>query len=119
MRTQIIQIITAGTSAKLTANIQDESGVSISSANLTTLTLTVYANNNTASIVNSRSNQNILNANNVTVDTSGNLIWQMTPADNTILGNYLSEVHTALFTWTYSSGTKTGKQAIDITVQAI
>lgn len=100
----------------ITALVTDENGIAISSANLTTLTLTLYEKA-TKAIVNTRSAQNVLNANNVTVDTSGNLTWNMQSADNAIIGAATIESHVALFEWTWSSGTKYGKYEIEYPIK--
>ena len=93
-----------------TANFVDETGVGIPSASLNTLTMTLYDAITNAAI-NARSTQNILNANNVTVSSSGLLTWTMQPNDNAILNAGLAqELHFALFQWTWTSGTsKAGK----------
>lgn len=104
------------TSAKLTAILKDETGAAVSSALLTTFTLTLY-DKATGAIINSRDDQNVLNANNVTVDTSGNVVWTLQPADNIILDDSLNrEHHRALFEWSWATGTKTGKDYVDISV---
>lgn len=105
------------TTPKLTAVLEDENGVVISSASLDTLTLTLYKKYDVTTIINSRNNQNVLNTNNITVDTSGNLTWLMQIEDNIISDSgESSEEHVARFDWTYSSGTKAGRHEILITV---
>ena len=95
-----------------TATVEDEAGVAIPGTSLTTLVLTLYSLH-TGTVINSRNAQNVLNANNVTVDANGLLTWTMQPADNQILDNALtSERHTALFEFTYSSGAKSGKHEV-------
>lgn len=99
-----------------TATIKDENGTVVPAASLTTLTLTLYAKQS-GTIINSRSAQNILNANNVTVNSSGVLTWTMQPDDNAIVNSaLLTESHIALFEWTYSSGSKYGKHEIELVV---
>lgn len=109
--------ITEGVSTKLTGQIVDEDGTGIGSSSLTTLTLTLCVNGNLSRIINSRNQQNVLNTNNVTVNSSGNLVWQMTTTDNAIVDNVPTERHVAIFQWTYSSGTKTGKESIEFYVK--
>jgi len=100
-----------------TATIKDENSVVVPAASLNTMTLTLYAER-TGTIINSRSQQNILNANNVTISSGGVLVWTMQPADNAIVNSALSvEPHIALFEWTYSSGTKYGKHQIRLMVE--
>lgn len=101
---------------KYTAQIQDEAGVGIPAASLTTLVLTHY-NKASGAIIAGRDHQSVLNANGVTVDTSGNLVWTMLPADNPVLDQTLdNELHVALFEWTYAS-TKAGKHEVRFTVR--
>lgn len=79
------------------AVLKDENGVAVNSNVLTQFLLTLYAMPNQA-IVNNRSAQNALNANNVTVDVNGNVTWIWLPADMTILNpNLPVEEHVALF----------------------
>ncbi len=104
--------------AKYTAVIKDEADVAIAAASLSTLTLTLYDLKG-ATIINSRAAQNVLNANNVTVDSSGNLVWTLQPADNPIIASGELESHIALFEYTWSSGTKRGSHEVTISVRDI
>jgi len=107
------------TTPKITAVIKDENGVAIPDTSLDTLTLDLYnmSDDPVFAVINSRTAQNVLNANDVTVDTSGILVWQMVTADNAIIDATLkTEKHRAVFNWTYSSGIKTGRHIIDLTV---
>ncbi len=55
--------------------------------------------------INGRYNQNVLNANDVTITTSGTIVWLIQPEDTTKLNTALDdELHVALFTWMYSTG---------------
>ena len=106
------------TTAELTARLYDEVGNAIDVLLLTTLTLTLYVKDDPTTIINSRNGQNVLNINDVVVDSNGNLTWIMAPADNAIIDdNDESEVHVALFEWTWSAGAKAGRHEIEITVQ--
>lgn len=117
IRTKLEKDIAEGTTAQITATIEDESGTAIPAASLTTMILTLYLKDTPATTINSRSDQNVLNANNVVIDSSGNLTWTMQPADNAISDtNKTVEHHIALFEWTWSSGTKAGKYEIEIRV---
>ena len=100
------------------AIIKDEAAVAIAAASLTTLTLTLY-NSDDEAIINSRSAQDVLNTNNVTVDSSGVLAWTMQPADNVITGTGELETHVALFEYTWSSGTKRGSHEVTVKVRDI
>ncbi len=110
--------------AKLTATIQDESEAVIPAAQLSTLRLTLYDQateladpDSTAAIINSRTAQNILNANGCTVSTGGVMTLTLTPADNIIVdATKSSERHVALIEYTYAAGLKAGKEEILIDV---
>lgn len=105
------------TTQKLTSTIKDENLTGIPNTSLTTLTLTLY-DVRTAAIIAGRNKQNVLNANGVTVDGSGNLVWVMDPADNPILDDTLAqEVHCALFEFTYAAGAKRGQGEVNIVVR--
>ena len=104
--------------AKYTAVIKDEDDVAIAAASLTTLTLTLY-NSDDGAIINSRSVEDVLNANNVVVDSSGVLTWTMQPADNAITGTGEFETHVALFEYTWSAGAKRGSHEVTLIVQDI
>lgn len=104
------------TTAVYRATIQDETGAALGAALLTTLTLTLY-DEQTGTILNARSAQNVLNANNVVVDANGVLTWTMQPADNALVtSTQVVERHIALFTFTWSGGTKTGRWEAAFTI---
>lgn len=108
-----------GTTTKYTAYLKDYDGTVIPLASLETLTLTLYSiSATTRDIINSRSAQDVLNANNVTVHaTSGLLTWEMQPADNVIKDSNLTiERHRALFIFTWGSGKK-GVHEVDFDVR--
>jgi hypothetical protein len=101
-----------------TARLVGNDGVTgISGAVLTTLVLTLYAikADGTDAIINSRTQQNVLNANNVTVDTTGLLTWVIQSADTTLVEDLPFERHIALFEWTWPSGV--GKHEIILVVR--
>ncbi len=110
-----------GTVATYTATIKDEAGTVIPASALTTLTLTYYAADladDVAGIINSRSAQNVLNANNVTVTTGGVLTWTLQATDTVIVtSTRTTEMHLALFTWTWGTPVKTGKHLVGIRVE--
>lgn len=107
---------------RYTATIKDETGAAIAAASLTTLTLTLF-DLNTNTIINSRSAQNCLNANGVTVDSSGNLVWTGvggSGGDNQILNaSRNGERHRALFQFTWNTGAKYGTHEFDINVRKV
>lgn len=73
---------------------------------ISTLVLDLFLTDGTA--INSRSNQNVKNANNVTISTLGEVVWTIQAADNTIQGTLDDgeyETHIAMFVWTLTDGT--------------
>lgn len=95
------------TSGKFTGTLLDVDGTAIPTANLDALTLTL-TNARTGATINSRSAQNVLNANNVTVNsTTGALTWLIQPEDTTMEDTSESwEDHIAKFDWTYETTKK-------------
>ena len=90
-----------------TASVVGNDGVTpLPGATLSTLTLTLYVikADGTDGIVNTRDNQNVLNANNVTVDANGLLTWAIQTADTALIEVIPFERHIALFQWTWPSG---------------
>lgn len=87
--------------------LKDENKSAIASGDLTSLTLTLY-NEDDDAIINNRNAQDVLNANNVTVDSSGNLEWKIQTADTAIQGSGIGtneiENHIALFHYKWDSG---------------
>lgn len=105
------------TTKQITGVIQDEAGNALGSTVLTALTLTLYPKATPATKINARDQQNVLNANGVTVDASGNLVWTATPLDNVVVNTALTEEqHIALFEYTWAAGAKGGKHLIEFTV---
>ena len=117
-RTVLTDEILEKTTPKITATIKDEDGNAIASTDLNTLTLTFWnLTDPDNSIINNRNSQNVLNANNVTVDTNGLLTWTLQPADTTISDSTLpKQTCRAMFEWTYNSGTRNGKHLIDMVI---
>jgi len=97
------------TKAVYAGQLVDETGTPVPASVLTSGVLTLY-DLRSGSIINGRNGQNILNANNVTIDASGNITWTMAPTDHPFLGgppNPTSvERHIAFFTfvWPGSGG---------------
>lgn len=119
--TQSQRTVLERTTARYTAVLTDEAGDPISAADLTTLTLTLY-DQRSRTVINSRQAQNILNANQVTIDAEGQLVWTMQPADNALIGTPrpgTTERHIALFEWTWDAGSKAGRHELLIEVQQI
>lgn len=104
------------TTVKITATVEDENGDGLAAASLDTLTLTLYSLEDDT-IINSRDGQDVLNANDVTLDGSGNLVWTVIPDDTIIVDTTLNaERHRAVFEWTYDTGAKNGKHVIDMRI---
>ena len=79
------------------AQIVDENKQPISANVLTSYTLTLY-DLQSGGFINGRNKQNVLNANQVTVDLNGNVVWIWLPADMTIINAARTvEEHVALF----------------------
>jgi hypothetical protein len=71
---------------------------------LLTLTLTLKQAY-TQAVINNREDQNVLDTNDVMVDSAGHLIWSVRVEDSTILNRSLwQEPRRCLFKWTYISG---------------
>lgn len=103
--------------ARYTATITDENGDAIPSADLTSVKLTLK-NMDDGAIINSRNLQDVLNANDVTIDADGLLTWDMTPDDNPLIDNSRKkERHRAIFTFVF--GAKQGSHEFEIFVNAI
>lgn len=84
--------------------LMDENKLPVSAGQLTGATLTLYEPDS-GSIVNSRSGQNVLNLNNVTIDAAGLVKWSIQLADVTLLDAAKShEIHRALFFFSWSAG---------------
>lgn len=78
--------ITEGTTPHFTATLKDEAGATVAGASLTAARLTYYSVQSGA-IVNARSNQNVLNANNVTISGAGAVLWKLLEADTILVDN--------------------------------
>ena len=104
-----------GTGAIYTATLKDADSVVIPSANISTITLTLY-NVADGEIINSREDQDVKNTNNVVINaTSGLLTWTMQAADNPISDTSLDwEHHRALFEFTFSGTGTPGKHESQI-----
>lgn len=81
----------------------------LSLSELSTLTLT-YFNQSTGSAINSRTGQNVKNANDVTVTATCDIVWKLGSADtacaDTSLEDEKLEHHIALFEWALTDGMK-------------
>ena len=102
------------TSSRYTGQIVDEVGVGVPASLLVTLTLTLF-DDDTGAIINSRNHQNVLNANGVSVDSVGMVVWIIDPLDVVVLSGREIESHTAVFAWTWS-GSKAGNHSFQMAV---
>ena len=97
------------TSPRYTAIIEDNDGDPVAGSSLTTLTLTLYNLSPDLAIINTRNKQNVLNANNVTIDGVGALVWEMQQLDTLIVGTVIAgqnEEHIGLFEGSHTGGSK-------------
>ena len=88
-----------------TAVLRDQNDTIIPLADILTLTITLCTVDGT--IINSRSDQDALNMNGVTVDSLGVLVFVLDPADTEILfpaSTNLFEIHRATFKVSYTGG---------------
>jgi hypothetical protein len=102
--------VTEQTTPRVQATITAEDGrTPLPGSVLSTLTLTLYADDGDETIINSRNQQNVLQTNGVTVDEFGTLLWVLQSADLAILDSLLPyERHIALIEWTWPTD-KAGK----------
>jgi len=116
------RVIREGATVVYQATLQDEDGDAIALGDITTLTLTYY-NQADASIINSRSEQDVLNANNVAVSDAGVLTWSLQPDDTVIVNTTLTrgqkETHLALFELTWDSGDKVCRYEVTFEIEQI
>lgn len=101
-----------------TAILVNNDGVTpLPGGTLSTLVLTLYAikADGTDGVVNGRNAQNVLNANNVTVDGAGLLTWAIQIGDTTLIEAIPFERHIALFEWTWPQGA--GKHEVVLLVR--
>lgn len=99
--------VNEGGSFTYEATLKDEDEVALALASIDSLTLTLV-NVADSSVINSRSNQDVKNDNNVTVHaTSGLMTWELQPEDTVIIDTTLErdelEAHEATFKLTYAT----------------
>lgn len=116
-RVELRDIVAEKATCRITGKLVDELGAALGSSQLATLTMTLYALVSGFPILNSNTDKDILNANQGTVDSSGNLVLTLLPADNPIQDDANSvETHRALLKWTYGGGAKAGAAQIEFKV---
>ena len=106
------------TSGRIVGTITEEDGVTpIPAGTLTTLVFSLYADDGSNTIINSRSDVNILNTGPGAVTSGGILTLTLAPADNQILNDALPfERHILLLEWTWGSG-KAGNHELILAVR--
>jgi len=104
---------------RYTGVLKDETDTVVAAAQLTTLTLTLYALDAALTIINSVDAVNILNVGRGTVHaTNGTVTIIFEPADNAILDAALiEERHLALIQFTYAAGAKAGRHEVEFAVR--
>ena len=83
----------------------DQNGTKIPLASMSALKLSLFLKDSSGpTFINSRNQQNVLNANNVTVASPGDIQWAIQPADLTIQNAACeNEIHIAVFELTTTS----------------
>lgn len=111
------RILREGSTAHYTAILKDEAGTVVPAAAIGALTLTL-SNVADGAIINSRTGQNVLNQNNVTVDANGLLTYTLQPADTAIQDSTLAyETHRATFQCTFNSGAGQANWDVDFLIR--
>jgi hypothetical protein len=115
-------------SGYIAATITDHAGAMLPGSTLTALRLTQYVvrQDGSTAIVNNRNHQNVLNMANVSVydvlqtlpdGRTYNLLWNVQPADTTLVEALLFETHYYMFEWSWPGGE--GKQEKAYVVRAL
>ena len=99
-----------GATFRISQDLTDEGGVLVPKVQLVSTVATLFATKGQG-IINGRNGQSVLDANNGTVSTAGELTLNLTPLDNVIIDDTKEvESHELLLTWVYDSGNKTQKK---------
>ena len=99
-----------------TATIVGNDGVTpLPAATLSTLVLSLYVIKQDGTDQMIRTSQNVLYANNVTVDAAGLITWTVQTTDTAMVGAVPFERHIALFEWTWPGGV--GKHEVILLVR--
>lgn len=103
-------------SGQVTGNLVGTDGVTpLPGSTLSGLFLTLYVikQNGTDEILNGRNHQNVLQTNNVTIDEVGHIVWEVQPADTTIVETFLLyERHIGLLEWEWPTNHQGRKEFI-------
>jgi hypothetical protein len=99
--------LTEGETPQYTATLRDEAGIVVPAASLSAARMTLYSVHTNA-IVNGRTNQNVLNANDVTIGAAGEIKWKLREADTLLIdvpkpprGHYRAVI---VFEWSDAQG---------------
>lgn len=96
-----------GSTRRYTAILRDATGTPIGSSQVTAITLTLI-DEDSGAVVNSRSDQDVFNANGGTLDADGNFVMVFSELDTAILGSPVTDgalqSRRATFKVTYASG---------------
>lgn len=108
-----------GVTSRFSCVLVDEDEVPIDSADIDTLTVTLYSlDDPTFPVVNSRNATNVLDVNGGILGTGGAFSWLMTAADNVVLNQKLSfERHMLRIDFTYNQGDGVGVSFQKIVVE--
>lgn len=106
-------VVQEGESCNLVFTPTDVVGAAIVKANLITLKFTLF-DLTTSSVVNSRNDQSVIDANQGAVDTAGVLTMRLGPLDTVIVGTNAAgskQVRCVQLNWTFNDGVavRTGK----------
>jgi hypothetical protein len=102
----------------ITAHLVDADGAPTPGVALTSLDLTLYAEDVTQTLINDVNRLSILNIGRGTVDDAGLLTIRLVPGDSPILDDTLSdETHIALIEWTYNNFISAGKHEFEFRVK--
>ena len=94
-----------------------EDGTAFTPGEISGLTITYY-DLDTTSIINSRTFQDCLNTNDVTLDDTGHLIWEIQPEDSVIIDLRKElEQHIVLFTWSWDSDQRVGSFEVQFPIR--
>lgn len=109
------------TTGRIRTYLEDEAGDPIPSADLVTLTLSVWEKKS-GTTVNSRSAQSVLNTNNVTVHaTSGLVTWSVQTGDTTLVDTTIPEngIQEFCFLYSWTTSSETGRHLDSYFVQQL
>lgn len=103
------------TTIRASIYVEKDNGTALSNAEVTALTFSIY-DRATNGAVNSRVDA-ALTPISTYLDTSGNIIFDLAPADNVMIDSaHAEETHRVIVKWTYTGGAK-GATYKDYTIQ--